>query len=435
VRRHRVAAMGLAGTLLAASVAIGGPTVAQSPSPTPAPTPQPGQTELNFTVFGDMGLDELVAQYQKDHPDIFINFIQAGYQEHHDQLLTQLATGDVPDIAAIEVGFMSKFKAQPENFKNLYDYGAKDIEGNYLPWRWEQAVSADGSSVIGIPTDVGGMALCYRTDLFKAAGLPTDPAAVSALWPTWDDFIKTGQAYVTGSGGKKFIDSAQGTIFNLVARQGNEEYYKTNDPLTTVYDTNPQVKLAWDLAVKASQAGISANIPQFAAPWNAAMSGDAFAALGCPAWMMGYIQSQAPSTAGNWNIAAIPGAAGNWGGTHLTIPAAAAHPKEAWDFINWALSPENQLEVFKLHGNFPSTPALYSTPDIQDFTNPFFSNAPVGKIYAASAEAVKPIFEGVNQREIDVAFGNGLGRIEDGKQTPDESWAQVMTEAQLATQQ
>ena len=60
----------------------------------------------------------------------------------------------------------------------------------------EQAVSADGSSVIGIPTDVGGMALCYRTDLFKAAGLPTDPAAVSALWPTWDDFIKTGQAYV-----------------------------------------------------------------------------------------------------------------------------------------------------------------------------------------------------------------------------------------------
>ncbi len=143
-----------------------------------------------------MGLDELVAQYQTEHPEIFINFIQAGYQEHHDQLLTQLATGDVPDIAAIEVGFMSKFKAQPENFKNLYDYGAKDIEANYLPWRWEQAVSADGSSVIGIPTDVGGMALCYRTDLFEAAGLPTDPAEVSALWPTWDDFIATGQKYV-----------------------------------------------------------------------------------------------------------------------------------------------------------------------------------------------------------------------------------------------
>lgn len=422
MRRQRLAVMGLAGTLLAASVAAA-PVVAQDP------------VTLDFTVFGDMGLDELVTQYQTEHPNIKINFQQAGYQEHHDQLLAGLASGVVPDIAAIEVGFMSKFKAQPENFKNLLEYGAADLEKDYLPWRWEQAVSADGSSVIGIPTDVGGMAMCYRTDLFEAAGLPTDPTEVAALWPDWDGFIKAGQQYVAGSGGKKFIDSAQGTIFNLAARQGDEEYYKTGDPNTTIYDTNPQVKTAFDLAVKGSEAGISANIQQFTDAWNASMSNGDFAALGCPAWMMGYIQGQAPDTTGKWEITSIPGAGGNWGGTHLTIPAGAAHPQEAWDFIKWALSPENQLAVFKLHGNFPSVPALYSTADIQDFSNPFFSNAPVGKIYAASAEAVKPIFEGVYQREIDVAFQNGLRRVEDGKETGEQAWTSTLAEAALATQQ
>ena len=435
MRSNRLAAIGLAGTLLAATLAVGAPVGAQSPTPSPAPTAQPGQTTLDFTVFGDMGLAELVTQYQTLHPDIFINFIQAGYQEHHDQLLAQLAAGDVPDIAAIEVGFMSKFKAQPENFKNLLDYGAADIQKDYLPWRWEQATSADGSSVIGIPTDVGGMAMCYRTDLFAAAGLPTDPTEVGALWPDWESFIATGQKYVQGSGGKKFIDQARGTIFNLAARQSTEEYYKDGDPNTTVYATNPQVKKAFDLAAAASAAGISANIEQFAAPWNAAMTNGDFAVLGCPAWMMGYIQSQAPTTSGKWNITSIPEAGGNWGGTHLTIPAGAAHPKEAWDFIKWVLSPPNQLEVFQKHGNFPSIPALYDTPDIQNFTNPFFSNAPVGKIYAASAEAVKPIFEGVFQREIDVAFGNGLGRVEAGKETADQAWTSTLAAADLAQQQ
>ena len=329
---------------------------------------------------------------------------------------------------------MSKFKAQPENFKNLLEYGAGDLEADYLPWRWEQAVSADGSAVIGIPTDVGGMATCYRADLFEAAGLPTDPAEVSALWPDWESFIATGTTYREATG-KAFIDSIRGSVFNLVARQGDEEYYLTGDPNTTVYADNPQVKKAWDLSVAAKDAGISANISQFSPEWNAGMANGDFAVLGCPAWMMGYIQSQAPDTAGMWNIAGIPEKAGNWGGTHLTIPAGAAHPQEAYDFIKWALSPANQLEVFKLHGNFPSTPALYPTPEIQDFTSEFFSGAPAGRIFSESVAALKPIFEGVYQREIDVEFGNGLGRVENGLEDSATAWASTMAAIELALQQ
>lgn len=419
MRRNRLFGTAMASSLLVSSVLVAAPATAQDP------------VTLDFWVFGDMGLGELVTQYQTEHPNVTINFLERGYAEHHDALLAALATGEVPDIAAIEVGYMSKFKAQPENFVNLLDYGAADLEKDYLPWRWEQAVSADGSSVIGIPTDVGGMATCYRADLFEAAGLPTDPAEVSALWPDWESFIATGKKY-TDATGKAFIDSARGSVFNLVARQGDEEYYKTGDPNTTVYADNPQVKKAWDLSVAAVDAGISANIDQFSPEWNAGMANGDFAVLGCPAWMMGYIQGQAPDTAGKWNIAGIPEKAGNWGGTHLTIPVASDQHDAAAEFIKWVLSPENQLEVFKLHGNFPSTPALYTTPEIQDYTNDFFSGAPVGKIYSDSVAALKPIFEGVYQREIDVEFGNGLGRIEDGTETAEAAWASTMSAIDLA---
>ena len=125
MRRNRLFAVAVASSVLAGSV-IGGAAVAQDPM------------TLEIKTFGGMGLDELVAQYETDHPGIKINFTTADHAAHHDALLTGIATGQVPDIAAIEVGFMSKFKAQPENFKNLLDYGAADLEADYLPWRWER---------------------------------------------------------------------------------------------------------------------------------------------------------------------------------------------------------------------------------------------------------------------------------------------------------
>lgn len=106
------------------------------------------------------------------------------------------------------------------------------------------------------------------------------------------------------------------------------------------------------------EAGLVANIEPFAEGWNAAMSNGDFAVLTAPAWMTAYIQNQVPDTEGNW-VAALPEGGGNWGGSHLTIPASSEHQQEAYDFISWLLAPEQQLTVFEENGNFPSTPALY----------------------------------------------------------------------------
>lgn len=377
---------------------------------------------LSLWTFGAMGLDTVIAEWEAQNPGVTVEQKIAGFDEHHEALFAALATGEVPDVGAVEVGYSSLFRAAPAQFVDLRDFGADDIAGDYLPWRWEHGVSGDGT-VIGLPTDVGGMAVAYRVDLFEAAGLPTDRDEVSALWPTWEDFLDVGSQYVDATGAA-FIDSG-GTLYQAVLNQGSEKYYTRPDEsgnTTLIYETNPQNIKAWDTAVAAIEAGLSAAYGNFSAEWNAAMANGDYAVLMAPAWMMNYIQSQAPDTSGLWDIAAMPEGGGNWGGSQLTIPSRSEHPELAYSLISYILATEQQAKVFAEFGNFPATPALYDTEEIRSFTNEFFSNAPVGQIYAESASSLLPIYEGQQERAILREFGNGLSRIEQGAEDADTAW-------------
>ena len=377
------------------------------------------QKVLQFWAFGDMGLGDLIAEYEEMNPDIKINMKVSDFDPHHQGLLTSLDSA-APDIAAIEVGYSSLFKAVAGKFTDLADYGAADVAGDYLDWRWNHGVDLDGR-VFGIPTDVGPMTICYRSDLFAEAGLPTDRDEVSALWPTWEDFIAVGEQYVAATG-NKFLSST-GYVWNAVKNQSTEKFYSA-DGSSLIYETNPQIQKAWDLSVAATP--IAANIGDWTADWNAGMNNGAYAVLTCPAWMMGYIQGQAPDLAGAWDVATMPEGGGNWGGSQLTVPARAQYPEEAAKFILWILSAENQLKLFKASGQFPSTLAAYEDAELLAFESEYFNNAPVGAIYTAGALKLKPIFEGKKQRAIDNIFGQALSRVALKKQTAAAAWQQAM---------
>ncbi|MGH2736378.1 MAG: ABC transporter substrate-binding protein [Actinomycetota bacterium] len=417
-RYLRLGSLVIAGALLMVTAAC-----SDDPGTTNAGAEGGGPVELDMWLFGDFGYEPLIEQYQQDHPNVTITQKIAEFNEHHDALTTALASGSgAPDIAAVEVGFISRFKATPEQFHNLLDLGAADVEDQYLDWKWQQAMTGDGSSLIGLPTDVGGMAMAYRWDLFKKAGLPTERDEVAELWATWDDFLRVGAEF-TDKTGVPFIDESS-QLYAAVVGQADKKYYETDD--TLIYGENPEVQEAFNIAARAVESGIVANIEPFAAEWNKGMNNGDFAVLTAPAWMMGYIQGQAPDTEGMWDIAALPEGGGNWGGSHLTVPAQTENAQEAYDFISWLLAPEQQLQVFEQNGNFPSTPDVYESPEIQNFANPFFHDAPVGPIYAQNALEITPVYEGPEETAIRLEFENALDRIEDGKETPAEAWSSAL---------
>ena len=271
--------------------------------------------------------------------------------------------------------------------------------------------------------------MCYRNDLFAAAGLPTERDEVSKLWPTWDAFIQVGKQY-TAKTGKKFVDNAT-NLYNPVIGQQPVGHFDENNNL--IMTGGPEV--AFDVAYKAIEADISAELAAFQPEWNAGFTRDAFAVLACPAWMQGHIKNTAPDQAGKWDVAAIPGGGGNWGGSFLTIPKQGKNIDAAYKFLEWLIQPEQQIEIFKQVGNLPSQPALYEDPSIKDYTNPFMNNAPVGKIFSDAAKTLKPQYLGKKNGPVRVAIENVLNSAQNGPlegKPADQVWAEVVKEAEKA---
>lgn len=379
---------------------------------------------FQFWAFSGINEKATVADYTKQHSDIHVKLTEVGSTEETAQALTTaLASGKVPDLVLIQGDDLPKFVAQPQNFVDLRSLGADKIKGNYLDWIISQSTTKDGG-IIGIPTDVGGMAIAYRKDLFAAAGLPTDPAAVSKLWPTWDQFIETGKRY-TAATHKPFLDNAETSVFYQAVNQGSEKYYDSNHQLA--YDRSPQVHTAFNLALKTIAAGISANQTSFTSGWSAGMTKGQFAVVSAPSWMLNSIRTTAPETSGKWDIATIPGGAGNWGGSYLAIPKNAKNPQAAWNFITATLSPQGELAHFVESGALPTTPSVYQDPKLTSLRDPFFSNAPTGAIYTNSLLGLKPFYIGPDSAAIGQEFLNAITNVEQGKGAADQAWNAALT--------
>jgi cellobiose transport system substrate-binding protein len=420
------------GALLVAAVLVAACSSGKKSSNNAA-TAQP--VKLTVGTFGNFGYKQktmdLYAEYTKAHPNVTIVEHVLDYGPHHDQLAAHLAAGSgANDVEAIDEGFINKFKGQPQNFYNLLDYGADGVKDRWLPWKWAQSLSADGKYQIGLGTDIGGLAMAYRRDLFQKAGLPTDRDQVSKLWPDWQSYFNVGKQFTAKHVGAAWFDAAS-NVYNAILNQSPTGYYGQDN--SVVIDSNPAVKQAFDLTAQAVKDGESAKLAAFTPGWNTGMQKGTFATITLPYWMAGYIQTTAPKTAGQWDVAAVPGGGGNWGGSFLTIPKQSKHPKEAYDLIAWLTAPEQELRLFKsAAATFPSEPQLYDDPSLTSFKSSFFNNAPVGEIFAASAKTLQPQYKGAADGQIRTAVENALTRIEQGKQQPDAAWAQAVKEAKAA---
>jgi cellobiose transport system substrate-binding protein len=382
-----------------------------------------GSKTFDFWSFTNINQKADVDVYTKAHPDVHIKLTEVGSTTETAQALTTaLAGGKVPDLVLIQGDDLPKFMQNPGNFVDLTTFGANDIKGNYLPWVMAQSTTSDGK-IIGIPTDVGGLAVAYRTDLFQAAGLPTDRDQVSKLWQTWDDFINVGKTYVQKTG-KAFVDNTPTSVFFQAVNQGTERYYTADHKLDY---RNAQVKTAFDTALKAFAAGISAKQGSFSSGWTAAMSKGDYAVVCSPSWMLQQMKTNAPATAGKWDIAAIPGGAGNWGGSYLAIPKRAKNAKAAWNYVAEMQSPKGQLAHFVSQGSMPTTPSVYSDPQLVGKTDPFFNNAPIGKIYTQSVLGVKPFYIGPQDGPIGTEYLNALTSVEQGKLDPANAWTTALS--------
>ncbi|SOD86375.1 ABC transporter substrate-binding protein [Streptomyces sp. Ag109_G2-15] len=382
-----------------------------------------GKITLTIGTFGVFGYKQagLYDEYMKLHPNINIKEnVTTRTDVYWPKVLTRLQAGSgTDDIQAIEVGNITEaVQTQGNKFVDL----GKDVDkSQWLDWKNAQATTKDGK-LIGLGTDIGPMAICYRKDLFKQAGLETDRTKLAAQWKgDWAKYVDVGKQYMKKAPkGTKFVDSAS-SVYNAALGGGDQRYYDKDG--NVVWDKSSGVKTAWDVAMSVATSNMSAKLKQFDPTWDQGYANGTFATVACPAWMIGYIeQKSGDSGKGKWDVAAAPTAA-NWGGSFLGVPTAGKHQKEAVELAKWLTAPEQQAKVFAKQASFPSTPSAYASLKPAADTTAYFSNAPITQIFSDSAKTIPTQYFGTKDQPINTAITDvGILQVEQKGKSPAQGW-------------
>ena len=431
VHRKTAAAGAALAVVLVAAGCGGGAEASDQPYDPEAPV------TLTVGTFGTMDLDNagLYDEYMELHPNVTIkqnNIAQSA--AYYKSLQTRLAAGSgLDDIQGLEIGFIADVA---RNHADAFvDFAAEDnadeLEANFYDWKWGQASTEDGK-VLGLGTDAGPQAMCFRKDLFAQAGLPTGREQVGQLWTDWDQYLDVARQYQSATG-KPFVDSPA-SIFSSSVYQGETAY--NDEEGNPIPEESDGVRTAWGLASQAAEEDLTANLKQFGDEWNAAFSNGAFATIACPAWMLGYINSQmGDAGAGLWDIAPLPGSgeqASNWGGSWLGVPSSGKNVEAAKDLVEWLTAPEQQVKTFVEAAHFPSSPQAAEDPAVVEATNAYFSDAPVGQIFGASADKIKRTPIGPYDTQIQDAFTTALTDVAANGTDPDEAFDNAVEAANQA---
>jgi cellobiose transport system substrate-binding protein len=382
-----------------------------------------GDVALDVSLFGTMGYEEsgLLDAYEKENPGVKINYESTQEEaEYWTALQTRMRSGDVPDVVGLEVGRIADVTTnQGDQFMDWAKSEHAEQVDQYLDWKREAATTEDGR-VVGMGTDVGPMAICYRSDLLEQAGLPTDRAELASRMQSWDDYLALGEEYkASAPKGTAWTDAASGFYNAMVSTEEKIYYDESGEP---IWDSNPAVREAFDMAAEAGTAGLTAKLAQFSPEWNQGFASGSFATIACPSWMLGYIRGQAGDAgAGKWDVVTLPGEmGGNWGGSYLAVPEESEHKEEAAKLVAWLTDSERQKELFAELGNFPSNTEAISA--VGDVKNEYFMNAPVGEIFGTAAEAAPVQVIGINDGIYRTQLSNALQSVEANGVPVDQAW-------------
>ncbi|MFH1832616.1 MAG: sugar ABC transporter substrate-binding protein [Candidatus Levyibacteriota bacterium] len=151
-------------------------------------------------------IDPLIADFEKQNPNIKIDYTKQDIKQYRERLTTRIGNGDGPDIFRFHNSWLPMFAEilvplssdtiKKEDFQKwFYPVIQKDLVKN--------------GAIYGIPLGIDTLALFVNTDSFKAAGVD--------IPKTWDDFSRVSRSLtVVDENGKiKNSGAAMGTFDNI----------------------------------------------------------------------------------------------------------------------------------------------------------------------------------------------------------------------------
>src|SRR5690606_17293125 len=172
----------------------------------------------------------LVAEWNRTHPNIQVEYQQVDWGSIHDYLVTSFQTGDVPDVFHYESPQMLDF-GRMGYLTDLAPLISDDLRNDVLPNFWE-TVSIDGA-IYGVPYIVEPFIVLYNKDLFEQEGIEVDPSEPM----TWDELRAIAKRLTKDLDGDGRIDqygaglplrSPANLILNLSMAFDGQFFYQEN---------------------------------------------------------------------------------------------------------------------------------------------------------------------------------------------------------------
>ena len=383
-------------------------------------------TTLRVSLFGDFGYHDLYAQYMRSHPNVEIKEEIQEYRDHHTQLAQRLATGaGAADIEAVEVGFIAQFTATPTKFVDLRQYGATALKGRWLPWKYQQAVARSRPG--HRPRHGRRQPRHLLPEGPVREGGPARPTATRCRRSGRRGRATSRPARSTRPRRRRACSSSTpaATSTTRWSRQISPGVLRHEGQAIAL--TNPRVKAAWTTVIGDLAAARTPASRPSRTNWNSGFKNGKFATVTCPAWMMGYIQGQAPDDGGQVGHRGRPGRRRQLGRLVPRRPEQSKNQAAAADLVKFLTSPASQMLRLQADRQ-PAEPAGAAEEQGRaGIQEPLLQQRPGGqdlRHLGAEAEAADP--RPAPGRHPEPRLRRPRSASSRGKQTPAESWKQFL---------
>jgi multiple sugar transport system substrate-binding protein len=315
-----------------------------------------------------------------------IRLLTREFGDHHAALTAAMAARKgLPDLMAVEFGFLARFAASGALADLSMMPGVADLSPGIVPYALEQCRLAGG--VFALPVDIGPGVSFLRADLLERARL-----SESDLLASWEGFVQSGKRIRAGNGPYLIAHARdlKDAIIRAGLRPGDGIYFDAQGrPLLE----SPRFRLAFNLAREARQYDLDARVSAWSNDWAEGLRRGRIVALLMGAWFGGHLANWlAPATAGRWRTGELPGGGrASWGGSFYAIAAHSPRRDEAWALLRLlAGDPALQLDAFRRHDAFPALLAAHQDPFF-DEALPFFGGQRARQLWREIARAIPPV--------------------------------------------
>jgi multiple sugar transport system substrate-binding protein len=325
-------------------------------------------TTVRFWAMGREGevAAELCADFERDHPGIRIEVQQLPWTSAHEKLLTAFVGDATPDLAQLGNTWLPELATLGALAPLDAAAAASQVvrEPDYFSGIWETN-QLDGA-LYGVPWYVDTRLVFYRRDRFAAAGFATLPQT----WPAWQGAMRAIKAQAGAERYAILLPLDEFEQLLALALQQDEELLRGHGRWGNFRGAGFRRALSFYLSMFVERLAPVTTQIQVPNPWDELARGYFSCFLHGP-WSIGEFTRRLPAAQqGIWATAPLPGPTGPGasiaGGSSLVVFRRAAHPREAWQLIEYLSRPEVQRTFYELTGNLPPRRTSWDDPRLVD---------------------------------------------------------------------